>query len=332
MWSYRLTAPRTFELVERPAHGADVLADGQVLLRTVAVGVCGSDLPPYLGRYSGFPGDRGRLAAQLPGYPAHEIVAETVASRSADLRPGQLVVGWATKVDALSEFVVNDAADVAPYPSMEPELAVALQPLACVLSAVDRLPDVTGRIVAVIGQGPIGVLFNHVLRSRGARQVIGVDPIERVCPPDLRADVTIQTTSDRWVATLAPADRPFVVVEAVGHQTRTVASAVAAVADEGYVYAFGVNDEDVYPVSFMHLFRRNLTLMSGITVGHRPALAAAVEHARAHPELLTRYVTTVLPMSEVGKAFEMSLSPAPGQFKVVLSADPGGLRPPAVPD
>lgn len=319
MWSYQLTAPRTFESIQRPARSADSLADGQVLLRTVAVGISGRDLAPYLGRRSGFPGDQGRLAAQLPGYPAQEIVAETVASRSADIRSGEMVVGWATNVDALSEFVLNDAADIASCQGMKLELAVGLQPLASVLAAADRLPDVAGRSVAVIGQGPIGVLFNHVLRDRGASQVIGIDPIERACPPSIRPDVTVQSTADRWASSLPAAARSFVVIEAAGRQVSTLTAAISAVADEGCVYAFGVNDEDVCPVSFAHMFRRNLTLMSGMTIRRREALIAALEHARAHSDVLPEYVTTVLPVNEVGKAFELSLSPAPGQFKVVLS-------------
>jgi hypothetical protein len=76
----------------------------------------------YLGRYPGFAGDQGRLAAELPGYPAHEIAAETVACRPAGIRPGQMVVGWAANAGALSEFVLNDDADVVPYQDMDPEL------------------------------------------------------------------------------------------------------------------------------------------------------------------------------------------------------------------
>ena len=54
MWSYRLVAPFTFERSERQEPLPDALGDGQVLLRFLAAGICGSDLP-------GFRGSQGRL-------------------------------------------------------------------------------------------------------------------------------------------------------------------------------------------------------------------------------------------------------------------------------
>lgn len=98
-----------------------------------------------------------------------------------------------------------------------------------------------------------------------------------------------------------------------------------AVADEGFVFGFGVNDDDVYPISMTQLFRRNLTLMSGMTIRKQAALAAAWRFHLEHPGLLDRYVTTVLPVNEVTKAFEIALSPAPDQLKVVLATDPARL-------
>ena len=56
---------------------------------------------------------------------------------------------------------------------------MALQPLACVLYALEQLPDLKGSHVAVIGQGSIGLLFSYAAKALGARQITGVDPIDR---------------------------------------------------------------------------------------------------------------------------------------------------------
>ncbi len=294
----------------------------------MVVGICGSDLPLYLGRHTGREDDVGRSGAGLPGFPAHEIAGNVVAAAGRDDIPdGTAVVGWATYVDALSEFVVVDGSDVMPFSGLRPDVAIALQPLACVLSAVERLPDVAGRTVAVLGQGPIGMLFSYVLKAAGAAHVIGVDPIDRLAlARSFGVDEVVRATSDRWAASVERSGgRPSIVVEAVGHQTSTLGDAMRAVADEGFVFAFGVNDDDVYPVSMTQLFRRNLTLMSGMTIRKQAALAAAWRFHLEHPGLLDRYVTTVLPVNEVTKAFEIALSPAPDQLKVVLTADPARL-------
>ena len=54
-------------------------------------------------------------------------------------------------------------------PALTPQHAVALQPLACVLYALEQLPNLKGRHVAVIGQGSIGLLFSYVAKAFGAR-------------------------------------------------------------------------------------------------------------------------------------------------------------------
>lgn len=60
MWCYRLVAPYTFERVTVPEPAPDRLRDGQVLLKFLAAGICGSDIP-------GFKGVQGRLPGGTPG-------------------------------------------------------------------------------------------------------------------------------------------------------------------------------------------------------------------------------------------------------------------------
>ena len=322
MWAYALSGPRAFERVDVPAPDASGLAAGQVLLRTHVVGICGSDLPAYVGLRSGWV-YASAGGAGVPGYPAHEIAGEVLASASPEFAVGDLAVGWASYSDALGEYVVTQASDLLTYEDLAPTIAIALQPLACVLNAVDRLGDVRGRRVAVLGQGPIGIYFSYVLKARGAAHVIGVDPRDRESVgPAFGVDEVVRATSDVWAAGLSDSDRPDVVVEAVGHQTGTLGDAIAAVAQDGRVYAFGVNDEDIYPLNMTAMFRRNLTLMSGMTSRRRDSLVDAKSFHAVHPGLLERYVTTVLPVSEVNQAFECALAPAEGQLKVVLGAGP----------
>ena len=81
MWAYRLVAPYTFERLDIPEKTAGDLVDGQVLLRFMAAGVCGSDLPPFRGVRGKIAGDAGLSAAEMVGFPIHEVVGEVIASR-----------------------------------------------------------------------------------------------------------------------------------------------------------------------------------------------------------------------------------------------------------
>lgn len=320
MWAHTLTAPERLERIDVPAPSPGDLADGQVLLRVLAGGICGSDLPNFRGNRAIIATDTGGLAAKLPGYPLHEVVGEVVASRYPDVAVGDRVVGWATGLDGLAEFVVTRGESVQTYdPRWPATTAVMLQPLACALYAVEQLRDVRGQRVAVIGQGPIGVLFSHVLRQAGAAHVTGIDRIDRSAVAGaFGVDEMLHATSARWVTTLSERDRPDVVVECVGHQVGTLTHAIEAVRFGGRIYYFGVPDDPVYPIPMNTFLRKNLTLISGFTVDRRRVLRQADEYLRSCPRLAADYITDVFPADRAQDAYEAAGHVAPGRLKVVL--------------
>jgi threonine dehydrogenase-like Zn-dependent dehydrogenase len=256
----------------------------------------------------------------MHGFPIHEVVGEVLASRHPAHRQGDHVVGWASGFDGLMERVVADGNGLAPYdPTLSPQLAVGLQPLACVLYAVEQLPDLRGRRVAILGQGSIGLLFSYVVKAAGAEHVTGVDPIDRdEIGKAFGVDTVVRATSDRWVSHLKPDDRPDIVIEAVGHQVATLNHAIEAAAFGGTVFYFGVADDDSYPISMRTMLRNNLTLKSGVTLDRRRVLDAADAYARAHPELLTSYLTHTFGVDEVQAAFELACRPAPERIKIAI--------------
>src|SRR3984885_11879825 len=215
VWSYRIIAPYLFERTSIADKTADGLADGQVLLRFLAAGLCGSDLPGFRGAKGRLPGDDGPSAAEKDGFPIHEVAGEVIASRHRQHRPGDRVVGWASGFDGMMERVVSHGNGLAPYdPALTPAQAVGLQPLACVLYACAQLPDLAGRHVAIIGQGSIGLLFSYVAKAAGARRGTGLDPFARSSlATTFGVDDAVRATSDRWASQLAPTDRADIVIE-----------------------------------------------------------------------------------------------------------------------
>jgi len=317
MWAYQLTTPHQLTMVELPAPTETSLQDGEVLLRSLAGGICGSDIPKFEARpQPGAPG--GRPLPGPIGFPLHEIVGEVVVSRADKLNVGDRVVGWASASNGLAEYVVTDGDRVATYdPALDPIDAVLVQPLACVLNALDRV-DVRNRHVAVLGLGPIGALFAHTARARGASQVTGVDPVDRAALGSSLGFDTVQADSDRWLQALVDGDRPAICIEAVGHQTQTLNHALHATAAGGTVIYFGIPDEAIYPVDIERLMRARLTLIGGVTVDHRRALDSADRHLAAHPELNELLVTHTFDRSHAQQAFEIAGSACADRVKVVL--------------
>jgi threonine dehydrogenase-like Zn-dependent dehydrogenase len=322
MWAHRLIAPYEFERIEVPDLTEHQVGEDQVLLAFLAAGVCGSDLPAFRGAQGRLPGDSGVSAAEKDGFPIHEIVGEVIASRHPRHRPGDRVDGWASGFDGLMARVVADGEGLAGYdPTLTPAQAVGLQPLACVLYAVEQLPDLAGRHVAVLGQGSIGLLFSAVAKAAGARRVTGVDPVDRrEVAAAFGVDTVVQSTSDRWVRHLDTADRPEIVIEAVGHQVATLGHAVEAVAPGGTVFYFGVPDDDSYPISMRTMLRNNLTLIAGVTRDRGRMLEAAGKFAAEHPDLLGDYITHVFGCEDAQAAFELATRPVPDRVKIAIVA------------
>lgn len=330
MWSYALVGPSQFARREISEPNRSALRDGQVLLRVLAGGICGSDLPwfkgaqPPVGRPNEFsvprrPGEVD-LGPDAPGRPLHEVVGEVLASADPRLVVGSRVVGWATDSNGLSELIVVDGDDILEYDtSIAPAIAVLLQTLACVIGAVERIPGIPGASAVVFGLGPIGMLFSHVLNSMGADRVVGVDPVDRsAVARSFGVAEAVHARSDRWVAGLSNAERPDIVVDAVGHQVSTLGDAIEAVKLGGRIFYFGVPDDPVYPIPMLRFFRKDLTLIAGITRHKREALAKAEKYLDVHPGLKENYVTHRFSFQHVQSAFEVASRPAMGQLKVVL--------------
>jgi len=322
MWSYQLVAPYLFERRTVAEYPPESLGDGQVLLQFLAAGICGSDMPGFRGTQGRLPADTGASAAGIVGFPIHEIVGEVTASRHPDHRQGDRVVGWASGFDGLREQVIADGNGLAAYDAaLAPHFAIGLQPLACVLYAIEQLPDLTGKRTAVIGLGSIGLLFGYVAKALGAAHVTGIDPIDRVDIAGLFGiDTAVRATSDRWIRHLDVADRPDIVIEAVGHQVATLGHAVEAAASGGTVFYFGVPDDDWYPISMRTMLRNNLTLKSGVTLERRRVLQDANAFAAEHPELLGNYITHTFGIDDAQAAFDLASRPTPARVKIAIAA------------
>ena len=313
MWAMQVEAPGKLKRIEVEQPRENDMADGEIIIRLLSAGICGSDIPKFRGRVN--PAD------PVVGFPLHELCGEVVASEHPLHFPGTRVVGMALNSQGFSEYVKNPGNMFRPISDTFDNIrATVIQPLATVLSAISQIPNPAGKHVAVIGQGPLGVLFSHVLKSLGARLVTGVDRIDRSdFGSQFGVDNVVWKTSDRWAREIDVSDPPEIVIEAVGHQPSTLNDAIEAAAFGGFIFAFGVPDDTHYSIAFQRMFRKSVTLLGGVTTDYVRFLSEAEDYLNKHPDLPEDYVTDVFPFDDAQAGFDCYAEPSPGRMKVVLT-------------
>jgi threonine dehydrogenase-like Zn-dependent dehydrogenase len=190
-------------LMERGRIWVDTVPDpvpqrGEVLVRTRACGICGSDLhaaqhTEAFVQTSREAGGAFKLTTFEPVVLGHEFCAEIVdfgPETAHDLPVGQLVcsvpllergggrtVGYSPEVPGgFGEYMVLNRSMVLPVPGGTPEASAALtEPMAVGLHAVNKARLEGREAVLVMGCGPVGLAVITALRSRGAAPIYAAD-------------------------------------------------------------------------------------------------------------------------------------------------------------
>ena len=151
-------------------------AEGEVLVRCSHVAICGSNISQYIGK--GFWGN-GDFPNPI-GWSGHENIGTIVESRCDGLEEGELVLALPEGPYGFAEYIVSRPGAIARLPQDAPDPAalIVAQPLATVLRALTQYDGVNGQTCVIVGQGPMGLIFTHILRLMGASTVIAADLLD----------------------------------------------------------------------------------------------------------------------------------------------------------
>lgn len=238
-------------------------APGEVLVRVLATGICGSDV-------HGFTGETGRRKpGQVMGHETVGTVA-SIGNEAAGLLVGDVVVANPTLAcgscrrcrqgrtnicatrrvigvdpalsSAFADYFVAPAGNLVPFRA-EPQYGALVEPLAVGLHAAQRGEVTGGDHVLVVGGGPIGQAVALASRRLGAATVTVSEPVaaRRTLLAELGVQVLDPGVDDvvaemRAVTQTAGAD---VAIDAVG-SSATVATAISATAPGGRCVLVGM--------------------------------------------------------------------------------------------
>ncbi|HPD17597.1 MAG TPA: zinc-binding dehydrogenase [Planctomycetota bacterium] len=316
MKALQMVAPRTLAL--RDDVVAPAPRQGEVLVRCAWVSVCGSNIHPFLGL--------GRWAGDYPkppGWDGHECVGTVVESRLPGWEPGTLVLAHPEDYLGFAELVRAKPPGLVRLPKCEdPVPFITAQPLATVLRAMSRIQSVANQRCAVVGQGPMGLIFTRVLRHAGARQVIGIDLLENRLEAARRFGATdvvdaAKANVPEAVRALTGGAMVDLSVEAVG-LPESLATATLLPRRKGRVYVFGVARHATQDFPLNHFMRNEMEMVSSVGPECVEFFESAVRMVADGEIDLSALITHRLPWAEAQRAFEMYADHANGALKVVL--------------
>lgn len=327
-------------------HIADVaeprLGDGDILLKLEACGICGTDLmkvydeatpkPAQLGHeivgtvaaagknVSAFkPGMRVAAAHHAPDFQSHysRRGSETQDPRfkASNVDPG----GFAELIRVPEELVSQT---VHPVPGHVPTLrATFMEPLACCLRALERVPVGEGDTVLVVGVGAIGMLFLPLILGAGAAAVaadVKPERLEMARQWGAHDALMVGTGDIAAAARKRSRGRGADVVILTATNAATLSLALASVRDGGTIIPFGVKPGTVPPFDFWQIYRREISLVTSYSA--TPAgLAGAMKLLSGTGYEFEKTINEVVPLVQAPQAFEKLH--AAKAAKIVVSAD-----------
>jgi threonine dehydrogenase-like Zn-dependent dehydrogenase len=292
---------------------------GQVIVTADTGCLCGSDIPFFSEAQPSYP--------LPPGLALHEIIGRVTATASPSFAVGDRVLAMPLGLLGCAEqLLLGDDRLVPIDDALSNEAAVVSQPMATVLSALSTIPNVAGLTVAVVGQGPIGLLFDACLSGLGATKIIGIDNREtrvaRSCEFGA-TDVFVtrehggRDAIDR-VAQLTGGVMADLVVEAVGHEEQQFNLAASLARNKGRVLFFGIPPDQTIDVALEPVVRKSLTVHTSVPEDLRPFVTIAQRAIKRGQIDPAKLVTHRFPFAQVQQAFETYRDRRDGALKVII--------------
>lgn len=226
-----------FQTVPTPQPGP-----GEVLLKIMRIGVCGSDIHVYHGKhpFTSYPVTQGHeLSAQITalgegvqGLQVGQKVTvepQLVCGKCYPCRHGKYNLCESLKVMGFqstglaSEYAAVPAEKITPLPdAMSYDQGAMIEPLAVTVHAVRRAGDVSGKKIAVLGAGPIGILLAQSAKALGAAQTLVTDvsdyrlDIARRCGADFCVNTRSRDFGEAMEAAFGP-DKADVIYDCAGN-------------------------------------------------------------------------------------------------------------------
>lgn len=323
MFAGDIYAPNKIRLtdVDEPKFSDSDNGAGEFIFQPELGCLCGSDLLFFEADYPEYPIEIG--------HSLHELIGTVVESRSERFKKGDRVLSVPVNQEGLFErFCISDERTIPLDPRPEPEHALMAQPLGTVLYALRKLPNLLGQSVAVVGQGPIGQLFNGALRNLGARDIIGIDllPSRLEVSPRMGATHIVNAEQEdpvEAVEKITGGKMADVVVEAVGHRDQAFNLCVDLCREDAQMLFFGVPTKVVDGLHWQKLMFKNISVQTSINPDFDIDFPLAMQWIAEKRIDVSPIITHRYKVEEIQAAFDLFAQRREGALKVLIDFPAG---------
>lgn len=303
------------ELIEAPEPQLTPGGRGEVIFQPELACLCGSDLPFFT--------DNGEWPV-TPGHSLHEMIGRVLATNGERWQIAERVLCVPVNQNGLRErYVISEERCVAIDIRCSDEEAVLAQPLGTALFALKKLPSLLDLDVVIVGQGPMGQIFNLCVRALGARQVIGIDLLESRLRTSVKTGATAticNAASDPIVRVkeLTGGKGADVVIEAVGHGDQQFNLCIDLVGYGGRILFFGVPPATIDGLRWRDLFFKNASVHTSVNPDFRCDFPLAMQWIAERRIDVRPLVTHRFRLAEIQTAFDTFRERRGGAIKVFV--------------
>jgi 2-desacetyl-2-hydroxyethyl bacteriochlorophyllide A dehydrogenase len=340
MQAIQFTAPEQITLIDLPEPAAP--GPGEALVRTHRMGICGTDISCFLGKFPFF---------AYPRTPGHELGLEVVAvaddvtnvkpgdkcslepyvndpdsvtsrAGSSNCCPGVQVIGVHNNGGLRKGVFAVPAHKLHPGNDLTYDQLALVETLAIGYHAVQRGNPQPGETVLVIGAGPIGLACLEFLKLMDVKTIVMDMQQSRLdfCHENLGMARTLAFQQDgshlAELETMTNGCLANVVIDATGNP-KSMSSCFEFAAFTGRVVYVGITTSDL---TFPHapvFHRRELTLLAS-----RNALPADFDHIiqlmREGKIDTDKWITHRIGFDQVPEQFARFTDPATGAIKAII--------------
>ncbi len=291
-------------------------SQGEILFQPELACLCGSDLTYFQKTYPEFP--------PRVGQSLHEMIGVVTATSGTRFQVGERVLCIPQEHFGLWErFRISESRAIPVDPRASDVEQVLAQPLGTVICALRKIPYLIDLNVAVVGQGPMGQLFNLALRNVGARNIIAmdVDATRLEVSSAMGANHSVDISTSDAVLTvqeLLGGELPDLVVEVVGHREQTLNLCTDLCKQNGEVLFFGVPAQHLEGIEWKKLFWKNINIRTSVGPDFERDFPLAMRWIAEGRVDVNPIVTHRFPLDSIQEAFDTFYNHRDGALKVFI--------------